>query len=75
MFFLLPIAWYDADEQVLRLINKKAPRAPKAVKPSSSTAASSTESAPQETETGTETRSEEKETETEPASPPVHEEL
>ena len=70
--FLLPVIWNDTDSQVLRLINKKAPRAPKAVKPSSSTT-SSTESAPQETETGTETS--EKETETEPASPPVHEEL
>lgn len=73
--FLLPVIWYDTDEQVLRLINKKAPRAPKAVKPSSSSTTSSTESAPQETDSGTETRTEEKEAETEPASPPVHEEL
>jgi hypoxia up-regulated 1 len=50
--------------QVLRLINKKAPRAPKAIKPSSSATSSS------ETSAGSE-----KEKETEPVTPPVHEEL
>jgi len=64
----LAISWFQLNDQVLRLINKKAPRAPKAVKPSSSTTAS-TES---ETATGTES---EVEKETEKASVPVHEEL